>query len=184
MKKRAVFLDRDGTLVKDSGYFHDAERVEFLPGVIEGLRRLQSAGFLLIVVSNQSGVGRGYFPECDTIAVNEKITELLKKEGVRIAKFYYCPHAPDAGCACRKPKPLLVARAAKEFGVAITSSFFIGNHATDVETGRAAGLTAMFLGSAAEAASAGADAHAPDMRAAAEEILKTGSRRGGRFAVR
>ena len=146
--KKAIFLDRDNTLIKDDGYFHDPEAIIFLPGTIAALLRLQQAGFLLFIVTNQSGIGRRYFPESDAIAVHEKIVELLQKQGVRIERIYYCPHAPEEDCPCRKPKPFLLLKAAEEFGLDLALSFFIGNDIKDMETGRAAGTMTAFIGSA------------------------------------
>jgi D-glycero-D-manno-heptose 1,7-bisphosphate phosphatase len=169
--RKAVFLDRDNTLIKDDGYFHDPEKIVFLPGVAEGLRTLQSAGFALLVVANQSGIGRGYFPESDTIAVNKKMTDLLRQKGVQIEKIYYCPHAPEANCACRKPKPFLIQKAAEEFGIDLAKSFFVGDYMKDMEAGRNAGTMTVFLGPAAQDKSPVIDFYAPDLPGAAERIL-------------
>lgn len=160
--RRVVFLDRDNTLNKDEGYFHDAANVVLLPGVVEGLKKLRDAGFLLIAISNQSGVGRGYFPEADTIAVNKKLAELLAEKGVRLEKVYYCPHKPEDNCECRKPKPFLVFKAAGECGADLAKSFFVGNHMNDIETGRNAGITAILVGSS----------EIPDLSAAADNIIE------------
>lgn len=169
--QKAAFLDRDNTLVKDDGYFHDPNGIVFMPGAAEALRKLQSAGYLLFVVTNQSGVGRGYFPESDTIAVNEKMADLLAAQGVTLAKTYYCPHAPDANCECRKPKPFLILKAAGEFGIDLAKSFSVGNHITDMEAGRAAGTTTIFIGAEESAKPPSADLWAPDLPTAAERIL-------------
>jgi len=147
MGNRAVFLDRDNTVIKDDGYFHDPQGIVFMPRAVEGLLELQRAGFLLFIVTNQSGIGRGYFPESDTIAVHERIMELLRHEGVRLEKIYYCPHAPEERCLCRKPKPNLILKAAREFEIDLARSFFIGDHEKDIEAGRAAGLVNVFVGS-------------------------------------
>jgi D-glycero-D-manno-heptose 1,7-bisphosphate phosphatase len=145
--QKAIFLDRDNTIIKDDGYFHDPNAIAFVPGAATGLLKLQRAGFLLVIVTNQSGVGRGYFPESDAIAVNEKVTELLKEQGIRIEKTFYCPHAPQENCPCRKPKPFLILKAAEEFGLDLAKSFFIGDHIKDMEAGRAAGTMTVFIGS-------------------------------------
>ena len=147
MDKKAIFLDRDNTLIKDDGYFHDPNAVVFLPNIVHGLLKLQQAGFLLFVVTNQSGIGRGYFPESDAIAVHKKIISSLRKEGIDIEKIYYCSHAPDENCPCRKPKPFLILKAAKEHGINLAKSFFIGDHMKDMEAGRAAGTATVFIGS-------------------------------------
>lgn len=169
MGYKAVFLDRDNTVIEDKGYFHDPESVVFMPGVIEGLRELQRAGFLLFIVTNQSGIGRGYFPESDTIAVHKKIIKLLHKQGIRLEKIYYCPHAPEDECVCRKPKPFLIFKAAQEFGVDLSRSFFVGDLEKDIEAGHAAGATTVFAGSPEK--SSGADISAADVFEAAEKIV-------------
>lgn len=170
--RKAIFLDRDNTLIRDEGYFHDPEKVEFFPGVVEGLRELQSAGFLLIVVSNQSGISRGIFKESDAIAVHEKMNELLGCHNVKIQGFYYCPHVPDENCECRKPKPFLVFKGANEFKVDIPKSFFIGNDIKDMETGRAAGAKTVLISPPELTGSA--DLYAQDMKIAAKLIVNYG----------
>ena len=167
--RKAVFLDRDNTIIKDDGYFHDPQGIVFMPRAVEGLLELQRAGFLLFVVTNQSGIGRGYFPESDAIAVHERIAELLRHEGVRLEKIYYCPHAPEEQCLCRKPKPYLIFKAAREFEIDLARSFFIGDHEKDVEAGRAAGLVNVFVGSSE--VPAGAEISAADVFEAARLVI-------------
>ena len=167
--KKAIFLDRDNTVIKDDGYFHDPNAIVFVPNAVNGLLKLQQAGFLLFVVTNQSGIGRGYFPESDTIAVNKKIAELLQEQGIRLEKIYYCPHAPWERCPCRKPKPFLILEAAREFGLDLAKSFFIGDHMRDMEAGRAAGTTTIFAGP--EERSPAIDLTAHDLAEAAEKIV-------------
>jgi D-glycero-D-manno-heptose 1,7-bisphosphate phosphatase len=145
-KPQAIFLDRDNTVIKDDGYFHDASAIVFIPGAIDGLRALHNAGFLLFIITNQSGIGRGYFPESDAIAVHEKITELLAEQSIPIEKIYYCPHAPEDNCECRKPKPFLILKAAQEFNIDLAKSFFIGDHSKDIKAGKAAGTRTVFIG--------------------------------------
>jgi D,D-heptose 1,7-bisphosphate phosphatase len=170
--KKAIFLDRDNTLIRDTtGYFHDTGNVAFLPGVPEGLKKLQDAGFSLFVVTNQSGIGRGYFPESDTVAVHQKIIDLLKKEDVIIEKIYYCPHAPEENCACRKPKPFLVLKAAQEYGIDLAKSFFIGDHMKDMEAGRSAGTMTVLVGSPENISSPVIDILARDVADAANKII-------------
>ena len=109
-KNKYIILDRDGTLIEEKNYLHDPDQVSLLPGVIEGLKKLASAGYKFIVLTNQSGIGRGYFKESDMFAVNERLSFILSSEGIEITKFYYCPHKPEEGCRCRKPKPGMVHR--------------------------------------------------------------------------
>jgi len=165
---KAIFLDRDNTIIKDDGYFHDPNAIVFMPRAVEGLLKLQHDGFLLVVITNQSGIGRGYFPESDTIAVNQKMTDLLREQGVRLEKIYYCPHALEDDCACRKPKPFLILKAAQEFGIDLAKSFFIGDHMKDMDAGRAAGTATLFLGSPDKSPSI--DLAARDLEEAAEKI--------------
>ncbi len=139
MPRRALFLDRDGTLIVDVGYPRDPAKVELIPGAASALRDLQR-DWLLVVVSNQSGIGRGTITPAEATAVHDKFVDLFAIQGVAFAGFHYCPHAPDAGCACRKPMPGLLLDAAEELGLDLGQSAVVGDKASDVEAGRAAGL--------------------------------------------
>jgi D-glycero-D-manno-heptose 1,7-bisphosphate phosphatase len=146
--RKAVFLDRDGTIIEDKHYLADPAGVVLLPGAVEALRLLQEAGYLLIVISNQSGVGRGYFSEEAVAAVQQRVEELLGEEGVTLDAFKYCPHGPDEGCACRKPKPGMLLEVAAKFDVTLSESASIGDRTRDAEAGLAAGCaTNIVLGS-------------------------------------
>ncbi len=150
----AVFLDRDGTLVRDPGYLHDPALVELLPGVREGLRTLAAAGWPLVVVSNQSGIARGLFGPGAFHAVMARIEELLAgpaPDGIRFAGIYYCPHHPDftGPCACRKPGVELFERAARELGLDLRRSWFLGDQLHDVEPARRLGGHGVLLGTPA-----------------------------------
>jgi D,D-heptose 1,7-bisphosphate phosphatase len=138
-KRRAVFLDRDGTLIIDRGYLRDPEDISFLPGAVAALAGFQRLGLLLFVVSNQSGIGRGLITDEDAGRVHERFVRLLADGGVRLDGIYYCPHTPDAGCACRKPLPGMLLRAAQDFALDMESSVMIGDKPTDVMAGRNAG---------------------------------------------
>ena len=106
MRKRpVVFLDRDGTILNERRYLRDFKRLIIYPSAIKGLRRLQKNGFALVIVTNQSGVGRGYFSLAALKLVNRAFARKLQSEGIKLAGIYYCPHRPEAGCKCRKPKP-------------------------------------------------------------------------------
>ncbi len=135
---RFVFLDRDGTLVRDTGYPHRAEDYELLAGVPAALRALMEAGFRLAIVTNQSGIGRGLFAEEEFHAFQSLLLADLAAAGVVIEATYWCPHRPDEGCACRKPAPALLERAARELGAELDRSWVIGDSDRDEELARRA----------------------------------------------
>jgi len=172
---RFVFLDRDGTLVRDSGYPHREEDYELLPGVAEALRRLQERGFRLAIVTNQSGIGRGLFREADFERFQARLLADLARAGVRIERTYHCPHRPDEGCACRKPSPGMLWRARDELGADLAASWVIGDGAVDVELAARAGCGAVRLrpqaGGAGTAPRPARYAEADDLAAAAERIV-------------
>jgi histidinol-phosphate phosphatase family protein len=134
----ALFVDRDGTLIVDVGYPRDPALVEPLPGAIDALRELGSR-FALVIVSNQSGIGRGLIAEAEARAVHDRVIDVFRRGGVEFAGAYYCPHAPDAGCMCRKPAPGLLLDASRELGLDLTTSVMIGDKASDIAAGRTAG---------------------------------------------
>jgi histidinol-phosphate phosphatase family protein len=136
--KPALFLDRDGTLIVDTGYPRDPELVEVLPGAIEALRELQR-DYVLVIISSQSGIARGLITETQARAVHERVIELFAQGGVTFAGAYYCKHLPDAGCPCRKPAPGLLHDAAREHDLDLASSIMVGDKESDVEAGKAAG---------------------------------------------
>ncbi len=136
---RALFLDRDGTLIVDVGYPRDPALVEPLPGAIAALRALQSS-WTLVIISNQSGLARGLVTEAEAKAVHARVVEVFAESGVTFAGAYYCPHAPDVGCRCRKPAPGLLLDAAAELGIDLAASVMIGDKPSDLEAGRAAGV--------------------------------------------
>ena len=148
----AVFLDRDGVINVDHGYVSTWEQFEFLPGVPEALRELQDAGYLLIVVSNQSGIGRGYYSESDVDLLNQAIAEYLGSHaGVTLSGFYHCPHHPTEAkneyrkhCTCRKPAPGLIYRAMRDHAIDVKTSLLVGDKDSDIEAGRAAGVAKLF----------------------------------------
>ena len=150
-------MDKDGTLIQDVPYNVDPSRIRLLPGVVEGLRRLHRAGYLLIVVSNQAGVARGRFPEHALGAVVQRLRHLLAPAGVPLADFYYCPHHPEGmvlryavECACRKPEPGLITRAAQEHDIDLSRSWLIGDILNDVEAGNRAGCRTILLDNGGE----------------------------------
>jgi histidinol-phosphate phosphatase family protein len=140
-----VFLDRDGTLIVERNYLRDPDQVQLLPGVGEGLRRLRAAGSKLIMVSNQSGIGRGYFSEATVHAVHERLRLLLEQEGVALDGIYFCPHVPNADCACRKPKSGLVDAAMREQGLDPAHAAVIGDKRCDLDLARTIGAPSILV---------------------------------------
>jgi len=132
----AAFIDRDGTLVVERGYLADREEVELLPGVPHALRELSAAGMRLVVVSNQSGVGRGFFPRRRVYEAMARLRELLRLHGVEIDAIYFCPHRPEHGCRCRKPGTELLEQAAANLNLALPKSVMIGDKLLDAATGQ------------------------------------------------
>lgn len=135
---RALFLDRDGTLIVDTNYPKDPALVELIPGVVDALRGLQH-NWRLVVISNQSGIGRGLITKAQAAAVHERFVAVFAAAGIIFAGVYYCPHTPDIGCGCRKPAPGLLHNAANDLGLDLASSIMIGDRPSDLEAGRAAG---------------------------------------------
>jgi D-glycero-D-manno-heptose 1,7-bisphosphate phosphatase len=174
MTRAGVFLDRDGVLVADTGYPHEISGAIPLDNVSSALSRLQHAGFELVVVSNQSGVGRGLFSSEDVVRFNAALCANLGQAGVRLAveDFYICPHAPDENCDCRKPKPGLLLRAARERSLDLPRSFLIGDKKTDVEAAHAAGIQPILLASGRNIISTDKTLVAGDLAQAVELICK------------
>ena len=142
---RAVFLDRDGTIVEDKDYLSDPDKLEIIPGALEALRRLHDAGFKLFIVTNQSGIGRGYYTEADMHRVNARLMDELGRYGVRFEKIYYAPEAPEQPSRGRKPSPQFLFDARDEFGIDLSQSYMIGDKLGDVECGRNAGVKKSIL---------------------------------------
>lgn len=145
MGDSAVFLDRDGTICAHVPYLSSPDRFELLPTVPEGGRRLESLSVKLLVTTNQSGVGRGYFSRADMEAVNDEMVRALGSEGVTIDDVYVCPHTPSDDCACRKPEPGLLEAAAAEHDIDLATSFMIGDRRSDIRAGRRAGCTTILF---------------------------------------
>lgn len=166
----AAFLDRDGAIIVDKNYLSDPDGVKLLPGAVEGLRLLQAAGYLLIIVTNQSGIGRGMFSAQDAEAVNERLSHILESRGVHITATYYCPHAPTDNCDCRKPNPGMFVQAAREHGIDLPKSVTIGDKESDVMAGQAAGCRLSIL--LAPDDGQNDVLTAPDLEAAAHVVLE------------
>ena len=143
----AIFLDRDGTIIREAHYIKDPRQVELLPGVPEGLQRLHEAGYVLVVITNQSGIGRGFFKERHYQAVRERLDALLAKEGVVLAASYHCPHHPevDGPCECRKPGSLLYQRAIEDHGIDPATSVAIGDRWRDLAPAIALGARGILV---------------------------------------
>lgn len=135
-ERQFVLLDRDGTIIVDRHYLSDPAQVELLPGAAEGLRRLQDLGFGLVVVTNQSGIGRGYFDEAQLARIHQRMNALLQGEQIWLKGIYFCPHRPEEYCSCRKPEPGLVFAAASELGFEPSACVVIGDKPSDIELGR------------------------------------------------
>ncbi|NQU09273.1 D-glycero-beta-D-manno-heptose 1,7-bisphosphate 7-phosphatase [bacterium] len=144
-QSRAVFLDRDGVLMEDSNYVGRVERVTVIPGVPRALKRLQDAGFRLLVVTNQSGVGRGYFPRPAVDQIHAHLDAEFGRAGARVDRYYVCPHRPDAGCDCRKPQPRFLVEAAREFGLDLGRSYMVGDRPGDIQAGLNAGTRTVLV---------------------------------------
>lgn len=145
--RRALLLDRDGTVIVDHPYNPDPEKVTLLPGVASCLRVAQDRGAVLLLVSNQSGIGRGLLTWADVEAIERTLARLLYQEGVQLSGSYYCPHAPSSGCSCRKPGTDLILRAARDFDLDLGASVMVGDKESDVDAGRGAGCTTVRLAS-------------------------------------
>ena len=186
---RIVFLDRDGTINKEVEYLHRPEDLVILPGVPAALRRLKENGFHLVVVTNQAGIARGYYKESDVKALHEYMNRLLRKDGVEIDHFFYCPHHPVHGvgaykqaCHCRKPETGMFEMAEAYYHVDKSHSYMIGDKLLDTEAGNRYGVSTILLstgygkelceGLTEKEKKEAFDAYEEDMEAAAEWILK------------
>ena len=167
----AVFVDRDGTIMEDADYCSDPQQVKVFPGVAEALRRLKSKGFRLIIITNQSGIGRGFFSIEQYRAVEAEVLRQLG-DGL-IDATYFCPDAPDQGCGCRKPAPGMILEAARQNRIDLARSFLIGDKEIDAECGRNAGVRTIRVRTGFDRETAGsmADWIAEDLPMAAEIIL-------------
>ena len=169
----AVFVDRDGTLMEEAHYCGDPALVKIIPGVPEALRALRKAGYRLVIITNQSGIGRGYYTIADYDAVQVRLLELLGP-GL-IEATYFCPESPEAASPRRKPSPGMALEAARDIGLDLARSWFIGDKAVDVQCGLAAGTRPILVqtGYGKQSDAAGAEFVAKDFATAADYILKT-----------
>lgn len=174
--KPCLFIDRDGTLIEERNYLSDPEQVALIPGAAEAVRKAREAGWLVVVLTNQSGVGRGYFTLEDVARVNRRVEEMLAQEGAGLDGIFVCPHSPEEDCPCRKPRPGLVEAAARQLPVDLRRSWMVGDKPADLELARNAGLRGALVrtgyGKAAAAQSAEmAEFVAADLGEAVRRIL-------------
>ena len=135
-----ALLDRDGTIIVDKVYLRDPDGIEFAPGALEGLRLLRDAGFALVLITNQSGIARGYFDEATLAAVHARLEAMLAAEGLALAAIEFCPHGPKDGCACRKPEPGMIRAAMEKLGFGPERAVMIGDSDADMGAALAAGV--------------------------------------------
>jgi D-glycero-D-manno-heptose 1,7-bisphosphate phosphatase len=140
-----VFLDRDGTIAEEVGYLNHLSRFRLLPCAADSIWRLNEAGYPVIVVTNQSGVGRGYFPESLVHEVHQLMLQQLAAAGARLDGIYYCPHTANHPCECRKPKTGMLTQAAQEHAIDLARSFVVGDRYSDIELARRAGARSIFV---------------------------------------
>ncbi len=187
MSRKAAFIDRDGVLNEERAFVHRGEDFEFVPGAVEALVALKQAGFALVVVTNQSGIARGLYPESDYHALTAHMRERLRSAGVELDAVEYCPHLPDAPleryrveCECRKPRPGMLRKAIAALDLDPGASFLVGDRLSDVEAGRAAGIGRCYLvrtGNALpEDALANADGVFESLGECAAQVLAAGRR--------
>lgn len=185
--RRAVFLDRDGTIIEDVAYLRDKDQVRLLPGAADGIKRLNASGFLAIVVTNQSGIARGMLSRNDYQLAERRVDELLGQEGAKLDAHYFCPHLPEltGPCDCRKPGALLYRQAAEQFHIDLGKSWWVGDRMNDVLPADTLGGRGILVLSGAGQAEAGDEKasrfpQASDLAGAVELILKeVGSRESG-----
>jgi D,D-heptose 1,7-bisphosphate phosphatase len=174
---KAVFLDRDGTLIANRHYGSDPDEIELLDGVVEGLLRLRQAGYRLVLVSNQSGVARGYFDEAAVARMHHRLQRMLDAHGAALDGLEYCPHHPEGivssyavECTCRKPAPGMLRRAARKHGVNLSASWMVGDIKDDIEAGHQAGARTVLVGP--ETSPTSPDFHVEDFARAVRHILE------------
>lgn len=145
MLRKALFLDRDGVIIADKGYVHRIEDMEILPGIVDVIREYRASGHMIIIVTNQSGIGRGIFTRGQYFEFMTVLLRRLRDAGAAVDKAYHCPHTPDDGCDCRKPKPGLILRAASYSQIDLKQSTLIGDKDSDIKAGMYAGVGNLIL---------------------------------------
>jgi len=151
-KKNAVFLDRDGTIVVHEPYLSSPDQLKLLPNAVEGIRLFKESGYLVVVITNQSGIARGFFDEERLVLIHKKLMRMLEEEGITIDDIYYCPHHTEGvieqyalDCDCRKPKPKMLLNAAKQHNIDLTQSLMIGDSEVDMQAGKNAGCKCVLI---------------------------------------
>jgi|SRR3989338_7134881 len=142
---KAAFIDRDGTINVDKEYVYKIADWELIPGAIGALKKLQKEGYLLIIITSQSGIGRGYYSEKDFEKLTDYMLKQFSEEGISIKKIYFCPHAPEDNCICRKPKTFLIKKAQKELYIDLKKSYVIGDKTADIKTGKDSGCKTVLV---------------------------------------
>lgn len=142
---RALFLDRDGTIIEECGYLNDPERVRLLPGAGTALKALTTEGWQLVVISNQSGVGRGLITPEQMVAVQDRFLEVMNGQGIPVTGSYLCVHSPEENCECRKPSPFFLKQAGGAYGIDLSASWMIGDREGDILCGQNAGCSTIWL---------------------------------------
>lgn len=171
-RRAAVFFDRDGTLMQDADYCDDPAKVQVFEGAADALRQLKDRGFKIVVVTNQSGIGRGYMTEDDYRAVEREFESQLGSDVIDAT--YFCPHSPDMSCECRKPEPGMLLQAAEEQRIDLKKSYFVGDKDSDIECGKRTGTKTILVqtGCGRSADQDRPNAVVPDVKSAAAFILK------------
>ncbi len=174
MTNRAVFLDRDGTMARDVNYCSRPEDFELFPGTARAVKRFRELGFKVIVITNQSGIGRGYFSEKTLAEIHDKMEKSLAEEGTGVDGIYYCPHHPDDKCDCRKPRLGMILRAVRDHDIDLGQSFVIGDLTFDIGLGQAADTRTILVGVSPsdEAIALEPDAVVADLTEAVQAILR------------
>lgn len=174
--KPAIFLDRDGTINREIGYLSEPDKFELLPNALDGMKKMQDMGYRLVIVTNQPGIGLGYFSKEDFYRVNKKMLTEISKAGILLDKIYFCPHSKAENCPCRKPEIGLILRAKEELNLDLSHSFFIGDSEVDIQTGAKAEMKTILIENelVVDAVSWGKkpDFIVKDLLEAAESILK------------
>ena len=176
--RRLALIDRDGTIIVDKVYLKDPDGIEFASGAIDGLRLLRDAGFALVLITNQSGIARGYFDAATLERIHDRLQSMLAAEGLRLDRIYFCPHGPDDGCDCRKPAPGMVRQAMRDLGFLPDEVVVVGDSDADMGAAAAASVAGLRVASAGKSAAIGAAADF--LEAARRACLLLAEREGGR----